>query len=394
MHAREVDEELVDVPCPKAHQVRLDCPITVAPTPLHLLMTLNGFGFEDGTAAYKETLCKRYPDEPMPILVRGAPLGQLVVDWFVSDDILSFLELDHDELKDKGIRYGILGGDDISRMLAIDHFPKWEKGQPKPTKDQAVDVRSATEINTSLAALFPSMVIYNKYEVVATLRSDVPAEGVASPLQDVNHLQAIGMDQLTTVRFDTKVSRAPRVFAFHPPSVLKSSVLAVVQKIGEVILWKPSLAHASCQEMTFSNDDQVGFVISAKATLPSGQVTFPSGNPKVDEELEKRLPVYSMMSLNERITAAQQLMGGRRLTAHALLTQTGPKHDVDRMSEGAGSKRRSMGSVTMRSENSDRDNGAGSQSPVPLNPRHANIEDLQSPTALEPLYSMPALHEM
>ena len=44
LHAREVDEELDDVPCPKAHHVRLDCPITVAPTPLQLLITLNGFG--------------------------------------------------------------------------------------------------------------------------------------------------------------------------------------------------------------------------------------------------------------------------------------------------------------------------------------------------------------
>ena len=66
-------------------------------------------------------------------------------------------------------------------MLAIHHFPKWEKGQPKPTNDQALDVPSAIEINTSLAALFSSMVIYNKYKVVATLRSDVPAEAVASP---------------------------------------------------------------------------------------------------------------------------------------------------------------------------------------------------------------------
>ena len=59
-------------------------------------------------------------------------------------------------------------------------------------------------------------------------------------------------------------------------------------------------------------------MIGAKATLPSGQVTFSSGNPKVEEELKKRWPVYCMMSLNERITAAQQLIGQRRLTAHAL----------------------------------------------------------------------------
>ena len=95
----------------------------------------------------------------MPMLVRGAPRGHPVVDWFVRDDTLSLLELGHNEVKDKGIRYGILGADDISRMLAVHHFPKWEKGQPKPTKDQAVDVRSAIEINTSLAALFSSMVI-------------------------------------------------------------------------------------------------------------------------------------------------------------------------------------------------------------------------------------------
>ena len=182
LHRREVDEELDDVRCPKAHQVRLDCPIRLALTRLCLLMTLNGFGLEDRTTVYSETLCKRYPDERMPMLVRGAPLGHLVVDWFVSDDILSLLELDHDKLKDKGIRYGIPGGDDISRMLAIKHFPKWEKGQPKPTKDQAVDVRSAIEINTSLAALLFSMVIYNEYEMVATLRSDVHAEAVASHL--------------------------------------------------------------------------------------------------------------------------------------------------------------------------------------------------------------------
>ena len=367
LHQREVDKELDDVPCPKDDQVRLDCPITLAPIPLRLLMTLNGFGLEDGTTVYKETLCKDYPDEPMPMLVRGAPLGHLVVDWFVSDYILSLLELDSDELKDKDIRYGMLGGDDISRMLAIHHFPKLEKGQPKPAKDQAVDVWSAIEINTSLAAVSSSMVIYNKWEVVATLRSDVPAEAVASPLHNVNHLQAIRLDQLTTVRFDTKVLRLPRVLAFHLPSVLTSSVLPLVQTFGEVILCKPSLAHVSCHEIRFSNEDQVGFVIGAKATLPSGQVTFSSGNPKVDEELEKRWLVYCMMSLNERITAAQQLIGERRLTAHALQTHNGANHNVDRMNEGAGSKRRSMGSVTMRSENFDRANGAESQSPVPPN---------------------------
>ena len=87
--------------------------------------------------------------------------------------------------------------------------------------------------------------------------------------------------------------------------MLMSSVLALVQTFVEVILCKPSLAHVSCHEITFSNEDQVSFVISAKATPPSGQVTFSSGNPKVDEELEKRWPVYSIMSLNERITAAQ-----------------------------------------------------------------------------------------
>ena len=53
------------------------------------------------------------------------------------------------------------------------------------------------------------------------------------------------MDHLTTVRFDTKVLRLPKVFAFHPPSVLASSVLALVKKIGAVILSKPSLAHSS-----------------------------------------------------------------------------------------------------------------------------------------------------
>ena len=131
LHARELDEELDDVTCPKAHHLRLDCPITAGSTPLRLSMTLHGVGLEDGTTVYKETLCKRYPDEPMPMLVRGAPLGNLVVDWFVSDDLLSLLELDHDEVKDKGIRYGILGGDDISRALAIHHIPKWEKGQQK-----------------------------------------------------------------------------------------------------------------------------------------------------------------------------------------------------------------------------------------------------------------------
>ena len=146
-----------------------------------------------------------------------------------------------------------------------------------------MDVRSAIEINTSLAALFSSMVIYNKYEVVATLRSDVPAEAVASPLQNVNHLQAIPLDQLTTVRFDTKVLRPPRVFAFHPPSVLTSSVLALVQRFGEVILCKPSLAHVSCHEITFCYEDQVRFVIGARATLPRGQVRFSSGNPKVEK---------------------------------------------------------------------------------------------------------------
>ena len=167
-------------------------------------------------------------------------------------------------------------------MLAIHHFPKWEKGQPGPDKDQAVDLRSAIEINTPLAALFSSMVIYNKCEVVATLRTDVPPEAVASPLRNVNHLQAIPLDQLTTVRFDAKVLRPPRVFAFHPPSVLTSSVVALVQTFGEVILCKPGLTHVSYHEITFSNEEQVGFLIGAKATLPSGQVTFSSGNLKVD----------------------------------------------------------------------------------------------------------------
>ena len=56
LHARKFEEELDDVPCPKAHHVRLDCPITVAPTPLCLLMTFNGFGLEDETTVCKETL--------------------------------------------------------------------------------------------------------------------------------------------------------------------------------------------------------------------------------------------------------------------------------------------------------------------------------------------------
>ena len=223
LHKKEIDEELDDAPCLKAHHVRLDCPISVAPTPLRLLMTPNGFGLEDGITVYTGTPCKPYADEPMPMLVGGAPFGHLVVHWFVSDDILLLLELDHNELKDKGIRYRILHGDDIPRMLAIHHFPKWEKGQPKPTKNQAVDVRSATEINTALAGPLSSMAIY---KVVATLRSDVPAEAVAAPLQNVINIR---LDQLTTVCFHTKVLRRPRVFAFHPPSLLTSSVLALVQ---------------------------------------------------------------------------------------------------------------------------------------------------------------------
>ena len=98
----------------------------------------------------------------MPMLVRAAPIGHLVVDRFVSDDILSLLELDQDEVKDKGVRYGILGGDDISRMIAINHFPILEQGQPKPTNDQAVDVRCTRNVSTSLAALFFEIIIYNK----------------------------------------------------------------------------------------------------------------------------------------------------------------------------------------------------------------------------------------
>ena len=104
--------------------------------------------------------------------------------------------------------------------------------------------------------------------------------------------------------------------------------------------------------------------------------------------------MYCMMSLNERITAAPQLIGEGGLTGHALQRHHGAKHDVHRMSEGAEGKGLCMGSVTMRSKNYDRANGAHSQSQFPSNYRHANKEDLQSPTALEPLYSMPALHEM
>ena len=47
LHKRKVDEELDDVQCTKTHHVRLDCPITLAPTPLRLLMTLTGCGLED-----------------------------------------------------------------------------------------------------------------------------------------------------------------------------------------------------------------------------------------------------------------------------------------------------------------------------------------------------------
>ena len=94
-------------------------------------MTLNGLGLEDGKTVYKGTLCKCYPDELMPMLVPGAPLGHLVVDWFVSDDILSLLECDSDELKDEGIRYGIPGGDDISRILAIYHFAAQSSSKTK-----------------------------------------------------------------------------------------------------------------------------------------------------------------------------------------------------------------------------------------------------------------------
>ena len=141
LHVTKIDEELDDVQCPKAHHVRLECPMTVAPTPLQLLMTLNGFFLEDGTTAYKETLCKRYPDEPMPMLVRREPLGHLVVDWFVFDDILSVLTLDHDESKDKGMGYAILGGDDFSRMLAIHHFPKWAGTKTNPDYHQRVAER-------------------------------------------------------------------------------------------------------------------------------------------------------------------------------------------------------------------------------------------------------------
>ena len=72
------------------------------------------------------------------------------------------------------------------------------------------------------------------------------------PLQNVNHLKAIRFSQLITVRFDTKVLRPPRVFAFHPPSVLTSSVLALGQTFGEVILCKPSLARVICNKITFS----------------------------------------------------------------------------------------------------------------------------------------------
>ena len=214
-------------------------------------------------------------------------------------------------------------------MLAIHHLPKWEKGQPKTNKAQAVDMRSAIEINTSIAALFSSMIIYTTYKVVAALRSDVPAEAVASRLQTVNDLQAIRINQLTPVRFDTKMLRPPWIFAFHPPSVLTSSVLALVQTFGEVIVCEPRLAHVSCHDITFSNEDQVRSVIGAKATLPSGQVTFSSGNPEVDQELGKCWPVYTMMSLKEPITAAQQLMGETRLTAHALQTHNGARQDVD-----------------------------------------------------------------
>ena len=42
-----------------------------------------------------------------------------------------------------------------------------------------MDVGSSMEINTSLGALFSSMVIYNTYDVLA--------EAVVSPLQNINH---------------------------------------------------------------------------------------------------------------------------------------------------------------------------------------------------------------
>ena len=110
-------------------------------------------------------------------------------------------------------------------------------------------------------------------------------------VQNVNHLQALHMHQITTVRFDSKVLRPPRIFIFRPPSVLTSSLVGFVQKLGEVKSCKPSLAPVSCHEVTLSNAEEVDFTIGAKVTLPRGQVIFSSGNPKVDEEQEKPWPV-------------------------------------------------------------------------------------------------------
>ena len=45
-------------------------------------------------------------------------------------------------------------------------------------------------------------------------------------------------------------------------------------------------------------------------------------------------------------------MGEGRLTARALQAHNGAKNNVDRMNEGAGTKRQLIGSVTMRSESS------------------------------------------
>ena len=111
------------------------------------MLLINGLSPDDSSTILNEIQISRITKSYWPILIKPAPEGFKLSDFFVPYDVLGKFYDEKPALMECGISIGLLDRSIKETSIIITHQPKFEKGQKPQEKMPANDIRVAIEMN-------------------------------------------------------------------------------------------------------------------------------------------------------------------------------------------------------------------------------------------------------
>ena len=279
---------------------------------LPLMLLINGLSPDDSSTILNEIQIPRITKSYWPIMIKSAPEGFKLFDFFVPYDVLGKFYDEQPALMEWGISIGLLDRSIKEPSIIITHQPKFEKGQKPQKKMPANDIRVAIEMNQPLYRKFGFLVLLNKYDLFGMVHEPMLVQPTVQEVENMGDLICISAHTQQRV-FAREVARQ-----VEPPYALVrfSPAFSVPDILQSVACFGPVASHQIFQQsgtlmVKYQSLDSAR--IAYGATLP-GPVYVTSGSESLDATLPlaTRLEKVSLVEmphavLNETNLAAVRL---------------------------------------------------------------------------------------